>query len=223
MSWCLRLLVEDLTAAGVEGQVFGAGRWDQAVVLAPGVLQTIDEQEQVGLNLIDQMIDDAARAHVFKMLGQLTPDKRLMGQAAFVLWINGQKLDHEGKRDGTVEFAATYAGLIVLEELWRAVYEAYGERVLVVAPVGDGILKCELAILDDWPGHLLDEATMRRVFGDTCDDAGFLPSIRACRSVRDKVLHGAWSALPAPHGRFAHLLMKVLFTLCGAVDVNAAN
>lgn len=217
----LQHLVEDFTAAGVEVAVFQGPRWDAGRTIPADVLALIEEQGQPGLNLVDQMSDDEARAHVFRMLDGLTPDKAKMGKAAFLLWINGQRLEHEGIRDDTVDFAATYAGLIVLEELWRSVYEVYGERTLIVSDEGHGVAKCELAILDNRPGHLLEEATMRRVFGATCDDAGFLPSIDACRLIRDLVLHDVWSAVQPPYSRFAHILMKVLFTLCGAVGFRA--
>ena len=142
-----------------------------------------------------------------------------MGNAAFLLWINRQKLEHEGKRDATVDFAAIYAGIIVLEELWRAGYEAYGQHTLIVTAAIGNAKKCELAILHEANGNLLDVAKMRHVFGDTCDEKGFFPSVAACRVLRDRVLHSAWAAIPAPYSRYSHLLMKVLFTLCGAVDI----
>jgi hypothetical protein len=109
------------------------------------------------------------------------------------------------------------AGLITLEELFRALYEVDGQRVLTTSDDGEGILRCNLAMLDDRPGQLLDPAKMGRLFRFAPLGPGELRSYRAIRAVRDKAFHGAWQALSAPWARFTHLTMKVIFHLCSIV------
>src|SRR5205807_634063 len=125
-------------------------------------------------------------------------DKRLMGQTAFLLWISGQHDEHAAGGDDTQNFAALFAGLVTLEELFRAVYEVVGLPTLHAREEGEDRVRCWLSILDDAAGELLDQASLRTVFGELCDSPGFLRSMDATKHLRDAVFHGAWEALRDP-------------------------
>jgi len=110
------------------------------------------------------MLDDTARKHVFRVIKILTPDKRLLGCSGFLLWVSGQHDEKVDTSDDAQWFAALFAGLITLEELFRALYEVDGQRVLTTIDDGDGILRCHLAMLDDQPGQLLDPTKLGQLF-----------------------------------------------------------
>jgi hypothetical protein len=213
----LAFLVDDLVATGQFGAILGHDRWDKDETLGADDVATLAEQFQPGYNLVDQLLDDTARQHVFEVIKTLTPDKRLLGWSGFLLWVSGQHDERADTNDNAQQFAALLAGLITLEELFRALYEVDGQRVLTTVEDGDGILRCHLAMLDDQPGQLLDPTKLAHLFRNAPLGTGEQRSYRAVRSVRDKAFHGAWRALPVPWARYTHLTMKVVFHLCSIV------
>lgn len=223
LSQALLWLVEDVEAHAVARQAYEIGRWDADRALPDRVRTTITEQFEPGLNLVDQLRDDDARHHVFQVLRRLTPDKRLMGEAGFLLWISGQHDAHSGVVDETQNYAAFVAGLVVLEELMRAVYEVGRIPTLRVRGEGEGRVRCWLSILHDDPGELLDPASLRRIFRDLCDSEGFMRSLDAVKHLRDVALHGAWAALTEPGQFYSHMVMKTIFTICSMVTIEPAR
>jgi hypothetical protein len=214
LSQTLALLVRDLAAAKVLDEALAAPRWDAGTALDPAYLARIDEQYGPGLNIVDQLRDDDARKHVFKVLATATPDKRLLGSAGFLLWISGQRDEHAGQQfDDAQQFAALFGSLLTLEELLRALYEANGQRVLRVAP-GSGVVRCHLAMLDDQPGELLERPCLETLFRHYGIEENCVNSFLAVKAVRDLAFHGCWEALPKPWARYTHLVVKLIFTLC---------
>lgn len=211
----MALLVEDFDRGGVIGNLQASPRWDEGHALAPEHLARIDEPYGPGLNIVDQLQDDEARAHVFRVLDGATPDKRLLGTAAFLLWISGQRDEHAGgPTDDAQQFAALFGGLLTLEELLRGLYETDNQPVLRVTPGGNGMVRCHLAMLDDRAGELLEQARLEHLFRHYGIGAECLSSFSAARAVRDLAFHGAWQALSPPWARYTHLVVKLLFTLC---------
>jgi hypothetical protein len=214
LSQTLALLVNDLAVANVLGDALAAPRWDAGGALDAAQLALIDEQYGPGYNIVDQIRDDEARDHVFKVLSVATPDKRLLGSAAFLLWISGQRDEHAGEPfDDAQQFAALFGSLLTLEELVRALYEANSQRVLRVTPGGD-VVRCHLAMLDDQPGELLERRALEALFRHFGIEEKFVSSFLAVRAVRDLAFHGCWEALPKPWARYTHLVVKLIFTLC---------
>ncbi|OWK46918.1 hypothetical protein [Fimbriiglobus ruber] len=213
----LALLVEDLVSTGQLGAILAQDRWDKGESLRADDVATLTQQFQPGYNLVDQLLDDTARKHVFRVIRILTPDKRLLGWSGFLLWVSGQHDEKVDTTDDAQQFAALFAGLITLEELFRALYEVDKQRVLTTIDDGDGILRCHLAMLDDQPGQLLDPTKLGKLFLFAPLDAATQKSFQAVRAVRDKAFHGAWEALPAPWARYNHLTMKVIFLICSIV------
>ncbi len=217
LSRTLLWLVEDIDSHDTARRAYDIPRWDAGRNLPAQVHATIAEQFEPGLNLVDHLLNDVARRHVFSVLSTLTPDKRLMGQSGFLLWINGQHEAHLGAADETQNFAALFAGLVILEELMRAIYEEHGIPTLRVRGEGDDRVRCWLSILHDDPGELLDPTSLRAVFGEMCDSAGFLQSLDAVKHLRDAALHGISAALTGPSQFYSHIIMKIIFTICAAV------
>jgi hypothetical protein len=214
LSQTLASLLRDLAAAKVLDEVLAAPRWDAGTALDPAHLALIDEQYGPGLNIVDQLRDDEARQHVFKVLATATPDKRLMGSAGFLLWISGQRDEHAGHPfDDAQQFAALFGSLLTLEELLRALYEANGQRVLRVTP-GGNVVRCHLAMLDDQPGELLERPRLETLFRHYGIEEKCVGSFLAVKAVRDLAFHGCWEALPKPWARYTHLVVKLIFTLC---------
>lgn len=223
LSHGLANLTGDLHTARLNQQVYDAPRWDAGWVLPEGVRQTIREQYQPEHNLRRSFLDrpdpQRACAELMAVLMALTPDKWLMCQAAFLLWVSGQMEEGQGQGDDTHHFAAILAGLAALEELFRASYEVHSQSVLRTCRDGTDRVKCELAILDDQPRQLLDPQLLRSVFGELYEQEEFRQGLVAVRTIRDAVLHGAWSALTDPPVLYSHLVMKLLFTICETVGV----
>jgi hypothetical protein len=86
----------------------------------------------------------------------------------------------------------------------------------------DGV-RCELCILDDDPGQLLDPSSLRHVFGTLYNEEPFRRGLEAVQVVRDRVLHGAWQALQDPLHLYSHLIMKMIYTLCETVGEGPAQ
>ncbi len=214
LSQTLAALMRDLAVAKVLEPALIGTRWDLGESLAAKHLALIDEQYGPGFNIVDQMKDDVARAHVFKVLAAATPDKRLLGSAGFLLWIAGQRDEHAGSAfDDAQQFAALFGSLVTLEELLRALYEANNQRVLRVTPSG-GTVRCHLAMLDDQPGELLEADCLKQLFQHCGIEEACIRSFLAVKAVRDLAFHGCWGALPRPWARYTHLAVKLIFMLC---------
>ena len=221
LSQTLALLLRDLAANKVLEDALAAPRWDAGTVLDPAHLARIDEQYGPGLNIVDQLQNDDARTHVFKVLSTATPDKRLLGSAGFLLWISSQRDEHANQPyDDPQQFAALFGSLLTLEELLRALYEANGQRVLRITP-GNGVLRCHLAMLDDQAGELLERSSLEKLFQHYGIEENCVSSFFAVKAVRDLAFHGCWDALPKPWARYTHLVVKLIFTLCSIAHFKA--
>jgi hypothetical protein len=215
----LSVLLEMLVAEMGPQSVFAVPRWDSLEALDPAEMQTIDEQFKPGLNMVDQLLEDSARQHVFKATKILVPDKRLMAWSGFLLWVSSQHdLKTGGASDPTKDYVGLMANLCVLEELFRATFEVHGRRVVVVTPDGGDRIRCELAMLDSASGHLLETAAVSDVFGPPASAQAFQNSIAALRAIRDKAFHGAWTALPGSFAKYTHMVVKLIVTLCSTLQ-----
>lgn len=216
LSEMLKLLVAELEPAGI----LSKQRWDFSERLSAADIATIDQQFEPGLNLADQLLDDDTRKHIFAVTKALVPDKRMMAWAGFLLWVSGQHdAKTSGNSDPVKEYVALMANLCVVEELFRAIYEIHGRRIMIITPDGNDRARCELAMLDDNAGHLLAPAAITAVFPEQVLQKPFQDSIAALRSIRDKALHGIWAALPGPMSKYAHLVVKLLATLCSTCKI----
>jgi hypothetical protein len=218
LSQSLRCLVEDLVATEADARVFTEPRWDTGRMLDAAVMLTAREQYEPGHNLAVRLLQpgqDWRRG--WGLMKNLAPDKLDMVQAGSLLWVSGQEDVKRGGGDATHLFAAIHAGLIALEELFRAVHETNGLPVLHVQRENADRVRCGLSILDDEPGQLLDPAALRKVFGAWYDGEEFRRVLDAVRAVRDHVLHGAWQALQDPLHLYSHLIMTMIYALCDVV------
>ncbi|WP_020475862.1 hypothetical protein [Zavarzinella formosa] len=214
MSQTFAALVRDLDANGILAGALTARLWDAGIALDTDHASLIDEQYQPGLNIVDQLRDDDAREHVFKVLEAATPDKRLLGSAGFLLWISGQRDEHAGEAfDATQQFAALFGSLLTLEELLRALYEINGQSVLRATPVNSA-MRCHLAMLDDNVGELLEPARLNELFRYYGIEEKAAKSFMAIKAVRDHAFHGHWAGLSQPWARYTHLAVKLIFLLC---------
>jgi hypothetical protein len=222
LSQSLKCLVEDLAAAGADARVFVAPRWDNGRTLDAAVTATAQEQYKPDRNLVARLFQpgrDWRRG--WGLMKNLAPDKLDMAQAGSLLWVSGQEDVKRGEGDATHLFAAIHAGLITLEELFRAVHETYGLPVLHVQRENADRVRCGLSILDDQPGHLLDPPALGLVFAKWYDDEEFRRVVDAVRAVRDHVLHGKWQALQDPLHLYSHLITTMIYALCDMVGFEA--
>ncbi len=139
---------------------------------------------------------------MFCVLAVATPDKRLLGIAAFLLWICAQRDEHVGgPTDNTLQFAALFGSLLMFQEPLRGLYEADKQPVLRVTPGDNGTVRCHLALLDDQAGELREQARLEHLFRHYGIEAECLRSFAAVRAGRDLSFHGAWQALSSPWSR----------------------
>ena len=216
----LKHLVADLHALGLKGKVFGTAAWDANASLASAVVQTFAAQSTPGYALADSW-DVPTQQHIFALLRALTPDKRLLGECAFFFHLHEQlSIDRGNPPDDDLQFIALFCCLAVLEELIRAAFEVHGLPVLRVTPDGRDVVKCELAMLDDAAGQLLDPTAVARAFGsDLTRQQEFHQSLAAVKAFRDRLLHGAWQALQPPFLQHSNLVLKVMSALCSRLEV----
>jgi hypothetical protein len=220
----LKLLTTDLGASAHAAKIYAAPHWANTLQLDAAHNLTFESQFAGNLNLFQHPHLESLRKHAFRVLNVLTPDKTLLGRAAFVIWAD---LDGTGRRRLGNRPEAAFVGIVAalsgLEELFRAIHEEYRERILIITPDGSDIVRCEMSILDDQHGRLLDPAVMARVFGAQWSEAEFRDSITAVRALRDKVFHGAWGSLTLPKVRYLHLIIKLIITLCANVSFGSQN
>jgi hypothetical protein len=217
LSQALSCLVEDFTATGKAKIVLESPRWDAGRTLDDDTRTTVFEQYQRDRNLVRRLLPGGRWLRGWKLIKNLTPDKFDMAQAASLLWVSGQEDEKRGKGDDTHHFAAIHGGLIVLEELFRAVYEIHGRAVLRIRRENKDRARCELSIMDEQPGQLLDPSALALVFGSWYEGEEFQRVLSAVRTVRDHVLHGAWQALQDPLHLYSHLVLAVIYGLCDTV------
>jgi hypothetical protein len=221
LSQSLNHLSLDLIAAGVETTVYQAPRWDEGRTLDTKVRATLAQEYGPGQNLTTVIFSRGRYSWMdaWRKMELLIPDKFEMAQAASLLWVSGQEDAKLGRGDDTHHFAAIFAGLVVLEELFRAVYEQHGRRVLRVQDDGPDRVRCELSILDSRAGDLLDPTALRSIT-DTleCHDS-IAEMMMAVREVRDHVLHGTWNALTDAPEMYHHLIVKAIYWLCDGISL----
>jgi hypothetical protein len=214
MSRALKLLVDDL--ARTAPRAFAVERWDKGASLDPKHTALAGDQLKTGLVVFDQ-IGEAERQHLFGVLREITPDKRFLGQASFVFFAKSYRSVASRKEHARPElFASCLGSLVTLEDLFRAVLEREGKRVLRVEADAHGVVKCQLAILDVSPGNLLDPSALTTVLGANATTM-VAEAFAAARSFRDGLMHGRLSLLSSGAFAFSHLLMKLLFVLSGSV------
>jgi hypothetical protein len=219
LSQSLDHLGKDVVTAGLETKVYQAQRWDEGQTLDPAARATLVREYQNERNLTTSIFSRGRYSWMsaWRKMELLIPDKLEMAQAASLLWVSGQEDARRGLGDNTHHFAAIFAGLVVLEELFRAVYERHGRRVLRVQGDGPDRVRCELAILDSRAGDLLDPAALRDITGTAACHESFTEMLVAVREVRDRVLHGAWHALTDAPQLYHHLIAKAIYWLCDCV------
>lgn len=95
LSWCLYYFINDLRHSRLLNKVFVGKRWDSSFVFSDKVLKTVNDQFFFELNLSYALEEDfienggdVIRPIYYRRLGELLPDKRILGQSAFLLWIN---------------------------------------------------------------------------------------------------------------------------------------
>ncbi len=124
----LGALVQDLGRS--TPNAFTIARWDQSAALDAKHTALAAAQLKVGLVIFDQ-VGDADRDHLFAVLRELTPDKRLLGQASFLFFADSYRALSSRKEHARRGLLASCLGaMITLEDLFRAVLERIGERVL---------------------------------------------------------------------------------------------
>jgi hypothetical protein len=216
LSWALADLMQDVQAAGTN---LGPHRWDAGRSLDTNDQAIFEHQHIGGLNLIHQADVEEMRRLIFLVLNRLAPDKALLGKFALILWNENQGIVAEGRTpDATGSYIGLLSALIVLEELFRAVAEEHKVPVLMTTPDRPDRIRCELSILDDRQGRLLDPAILNRLFGVTAGEESFRQSLRVTRVLRDFLLHGNWLVLREPQVYYSHLVMKLIYALCCSVQ-----
>jgi hypothetical protein len=223
LSQALKCLIEDLVATGMDAKVFGAPRWDARRTLDADISAIAHQQYRPDRNLALRLLPQGRWARAWHLMERLTPDKLDMARVASLLWVSGQEDAKRSRGDDTHHFATIHACLITVEELFRAVYEIHGRRVLRVQRENADRVRCELSILDSQPGQLLDPASLSLVFGKWYEDEEFRRVLDAVRAVRDQVLHGAWHALQDPLYLYSHLIAAMIYALCDVVGFDSSH
>ena len=219
----LALLVDDLNRSPQSATIFAGPHYAAGERLDPAHEATFEVQHTGNLNLFLNPDVRRLRTHCFQVLARLIPDKSLLGRSAVLIWADLDTTE-TAKLTGrpAAEFVGIVAGLIALEELFRAIHESYGHRVLIVAEDSPTLLKCELSILDTRVGRLLDPARLADIFGVQWSEAEFQESVAAVIALRNAVLHGGWASLTLPKVCYLHLVVKLIMTLCASVSVTLA-
>jgi hypothetical protein len=222
LSQAMHHLGNDLRTSGVDAKVYATPRWDDGRMLDIGSRAILEKEYQGEHNLTIRLLSQGRWAWwaEWQKMQAIIPDKFYMGQAASLLWVSGQEDAKRGRDDETHHFAAIFAGLVVLEELFRAVYEAYGLPVLNVQEEDANRVRCQLAILDDRTENLLERASLQAVFSLSDDKDPLWQALKTVQTVRDLVLHGAWQALQEPMHLYHHLILKIIYMLCGVIAID---
>ena len=218
----LDLLVHDLNRSSLAATIFAGLHPSSGKMLDPAHEATFQAQHAGNLKLFKHDDIERLRKHCFRVLARLTPDKSLLGRSAVLIWADLDTTDKTPKLDQqpAAEFVGIIGGLIALEELFRAVHEAYGHRVLkVTKDPNTDLLRCELSILDVAAGRLLDPARLANILPAHWPESEFQESIAATLALRNAVLHGEWASLASPKVCYLHLIVKLLLTLCASVTL----
>lgn len=226
LTHALDLLVRDLNGSRHAATIFAGPHPACGKTLDPAHEATFQAQHVGNLKLFAHDDIERLRKHCFRVLAELTPDKSLLGRAAVLIWADLDTTDKTPKLDQhpAAEFVGIVGGLIALEELFRAVHEAYGHRVLkITEDPNANVLRCELSILDVAADRLLDPARLANILPTHWPESEFQASIAATLALRNAVLHGEWASLTSPKVCYLHLIVKLLLTLCATVTLTPAE
>jgi len=215
----VRRIITDLRASGKLDQMFGKKSWSAKNKLP--ITHEITFELQWWWNNPRRDVGILSRQqHAFRVFSVLIPDKARLAKVAMLFWIDleGGKSAKLQETEGA-EYVGILAGALALEELFRAVSEVHGLRVLKVVPGANGsVLRTELVILDVKDGELLHDDRLSRIFSHLVHDEGFQASLAAVRVLRDQIIHGGWGMFEAPRVRYLHLIIKLLFELCDTIQ-----
>ncbi len=217
-------VISDLNAGGILDQVMGKKSWSAKKKLP--ITHEITFELQWWLNNLRRDVDTLSlQQHAMRVFNALIPDKARLAKVAVLFWsdLEGGKSAKLQETEGA-EYAGILAGALALEELFRAVSEVHGLRVLKVTPDPDSlVLRTELVILDVKDGELLHEDRLSRIFSHLVHDEGFKASLAAVRVLRDQIIHGGWGMFEAPRVRYLHLIIKLLFELCDTIRLGQGD
>ena len=220
----LERIIADLRSGGKLKQVFGKKSWSDKNELPITHEVTFEQQWRLNNPRGDVSIR-SRREHVFRVFNALIPDKARLAKVAVLFWgdLEDGKSAKLRETEGA-EYAGILAGVLALEELFRAVSEVHGLRVLKIVPDANGsVLRTELVILDVKDGELLNESRLSHIFSDLVHEEGFQASLAAVRVLRDQIIHGGWGMFEAPRVRYLHLIVKLLLELCDTIQFTAVN
>jgi hypothetical protein len=215
----IKRITTDLSVGGKLDQMFGKKSWSAKNKLP--ITHEITFELQWWVNNLRWDVGTLSRQqHAIRVFNSLIPDKARLAKVAVLFWsdLEGGKSAKLQGTDGA-EYVGILAGALALEELFRAVSEVHGLRVLKVVPDANGsVLRTELVILDVKDGELLHEDRLSRIFSHLVHDEGFKASLAAVRVLRDQIIHGGWGMFEAPRVRYLHLIIKLLFELCDTIQ-----
>lgn len=221
----LNLLNFDLVKSGKSKSVLTSPPWHTGYNLDAAHEQTFSEQFARS-NLFKQPGIIALRKHAFSVFKVLIPDKASLCRASCLFWSDlGQSTPGRLSNNVAAEFVGILGGLISLEELFRAVQEHHGQRVLWPLPQNSAStsIRSHLSMMDDQTNGLLDSVKLKSVFGSQADSIDFQKCVHAVKALRDNVLHGGWGGLSLPKEQYLHLIVKLLFTLTTTVTLDSTG
>jgi len=214
-------VMADLANAGRLSD-FSTGRpWCKDFILNQIHEDTFREQFE-GSNILIQPDLLNIQSNALRVFRELIPDKATMCRAASLILPNlgkGQKLDG----DHSAELVGVIGALISIEELFRAVQEVYGQRVLWPSSQTQETIRCHLSMLDAQANGLLNPVNLQTLFGSQMGSDEFKKSLHAVRALRDNVLHGGWGGLSLPKEYYLHLIVKLIFTICTAIGFDESE
>ena len=220
----IKRITTDLRVAGKLDQMFGKKSWSAKNKLP--ITHEITFELQWWLNNLRWDVGTLSRQqHAIRVFNVLIPDKARLAKVAVLFWSDLEGGKSAKLQDtGGAEYAGILAGALALEELFRAVSEVHGLRVLKVTPDPNSlVLRTELVILDVKDGELLHEDRLSRIFSHLVHDEGFKASLAAVRVLRDQIIHGGWGMFEAPRVRYLHLIIKLLFELCDTIQLGQGD
>ena len=209
-------LLDDLKSAGQFVPILEAPRWDSEDPITPESAEAMRAQHQGQLNIISQLSGDQDRAHVFKVLKYVTPDKATIGRASILFW---NEVERGEEVDSYMALVGLIAAFVTCEELFRAVLEIHEMNSIALYSDSSDSAKVELVYFDPKEGHLLDKSNLTTLFPEEMKDPNFYEALSAMRSVRDCLFHGKLSVLQHDLLERFHIVIKIIFALCSSVDV----
>jgi hypothetical protein len=222
------LLMEDISTNNLLEKFAAKPAWNVDYVLESAHEQTF-EWQYINSHLLHLPGLEEIRAHSFRVFQALIPDKAPMCRASCLIWSeievtpSGNFPPGKLRGNASAELVGIIGALISIEELFRAVQELFGQRVLwpqCQDPGKNSIVMCRLSILDSEVTGLFNPDRLEAIFNMGADPDKFLESIAAVRALRDNVMHGGWGGLKHPKEYYLHLVVKLMFTVCSSVGID---